>query len=113
MVLLKGLFTTSFIVPNERLKLFGKLQRIDENILSKDDSKILNVLLFGERAFNDIKNTSVLIAPIEYILMLPYSKTDAYLFVYVQLILTFYQEIFRSFTLFSSVFSTITIAYFR
>ena len=53
---------------NERLTLFGKLQSIDENILSKDDSNISEVLLFGENSFNDIKNTSVLSASIEYIL---------------------------------------------
>ena len=53
---------------NERLTLFSKLQSIDENILSKDDSNISEVLLFGENSFNDIKNTSVLTASIEYIL---------------------------------------------
>ena len=53
---------------NERLTLFSKLQSIDENILSKDDSNISKVLLFGEDSFNDIKNTSVLTASIEYIL---------------------------------------------
>ena len=37
---------------NERLTLFSKLQSIDENILSKDDSNISKVLLFGE---DDIK----------------------------------------------------------
>ena len=53
---------------NERLTLFNKLQSIDENILSKDDSKISKVLLLGDDSFNDVKNTSVLTASIEYIL---------------------------------------------
>ena len=53
---------------NERLTLFNKLQSIDENILSKDDFNISKVLLFGGDSFNDVKNTSVLTASIEYIL---------------------------------------------
>ena len=32
---------------NDRLALFNKLQSIDENVLTKDDSHILNVLFFG------------------------------------------------------------------
>ena len=40
---------------NERLTLFNKLQSIDENILSKDDSNISKVLLFGDDSFNDVK----------------------------------------------------------
>ena len=42
---------------NERLSLFKKLQSIDENIFSKDDSKISKVLLFGEDSFNYLKNS--------------------------------------------------------
>ena len=53
---------------NERLTLFNKLQSIDENILSKDDSNISKVLLFGDNSFNDAKNTSVLSASVEYII---------------------------------------------
>ena len=53
---------------NERVTLFNKLQSIDENILSKDDSNISKVLHFGDDSFNDVKNTSVLTASIEYIL---------------------------------------------
>ena len=53
---------------NERLTLFNKLQSIDENILSEDDSNISEVLLFGDNSFNDAKNTSVLTASIEYII---------------------------------------------
>ena len=53
---------------NERLTLFNKLQSIDENILSKDDSNISKVLLFGDNSFNDGKNNSVLTASIEYII---------------------------------------------
>ena len=43
--------------------------------------------------------------------MLYYIKIDIYLFVYVQCIFKFYQEIARSFTLFSFVFSILMIAY--
>ena len=53
---------------NERLTLFNKLQSIDENILSKDDSDISKVLLFTDDSFNDVKNTSVLTVSIKYIL---------------------------------------------
>ena len=53
---------------NERLTLFNKLQSIDKNIISKDDSNISKVLLFGYDSFNDVKNTSVLTASTEYIL---------------------------------------------
>ena len=53
---------------NERLTLFNKLQSSDENILSKDESKISKVLLFGDDSFNDVKNASVFTASIEYIL---------------------------------------------
>ena len=53
---------------NERLTLFNKLQSIDENILSKDESNISKVLLFGDNSFNDTKNTSVLTTSVEYII---------------------------------------------
>ena len=55
----------NFIVP---ILLFNKLQNIDENTLSKDDSNTSKMLLFGEDSFSDIKNTFVLTASIEYIL---------------------------------------------
>ena len=53
---------------NARLTLFNKIQSIDENILSKNDSNISKVLLFGDGSLNDIKVTSVLTASVEYIL---------------------------------------------
>ena len=62
MELLKQLCT------NERLIFFNKLQSIDANILSKGDSNISKVLLFGDHSFNDEKNTSILTASIEYII---------------------------------------------
>ena len=52
----------------ERLTLLNKLQSIGENILSKDNSDISKVLLFGEHSFSDAKNTCFLIATIEYII---------------------------------------------
>ena len=54
---------------NARLTLLNKLltrQTIDENILSKDDYNISKVLLFSYHSFNNVKNTSVLTASIEY-----------------------------------------------
>ena len=53
---------------NERLTLFNKFQSIDENILSKTDTKVPKVLLFGDDSFNDIKNTSALTASSGYML---------------------------------------------
>ena len=53
---------------NEGLTFFNKVQVIDENILSKNDSNISKVLLFGDHSFNDVKNTSVLTASIEEII---------------------------------------------
>ena len=53
---------------NERLTFFNKLQSIDENILSKDNFNISEVLLYDHHSFNDVKNTSILTASIEYII---------------------------------------------
>ena len=50
---------------NERLIFFNKLQSIDANILSKDDSTFKSASLWQ---FNDEKNTSILTASIEYII---------------------------------------------
>ena len=52
------------------------------------------MLPFGDDFFNDLKNTSVLTASVEYILsknilMFPYIKIDTYLFVYMQFIFSF------------------------
>ena len=44
---------------NERLAVFNTLQSIDENIVSKNNSNISKVLLFGDNSFTDVKNTSV------------------------------------------------------
>ena len=49
-------------------------------------------------SFNDVTNNSVLTASIEYILSIkrfdiPYIKIDTYLFVFMEFILVFYQEI--------------------
>ena len=53
---------------NKRLTLLNKLQSINENILSKDDSNISKVFLFGDHSFNDVRSTSVLTTSIEYII---------------------------------------------
>ena len=52
--------------PNESLIFFNKLPSIDANILSKDDSNISKVLLYGDHSFNDEKNTSITTASVEY-----------------------------------------------
>ena len=44
---------------NEKLAIFNTLQSIDENIVTKNNSNISKVLLFGDHSFNDVKNTSV------------------------------------------------------
>ena len=44
------------------------IHSIDENILSKGDSSISKVLLFGDNSFNDVRNTSVLTASIKFII---------------------------------------------
>ena len=69
-------------------------------------------------SFNDVTNNSVLTASIEYILSIkrfdiPYIKIDTYLFVFMEFILVFYQEIALIFMLYSFAFSILTIAYFR
>ena len=53
---------------NERVTFFKKLQIIDANILSKDNSNTSKVLIHGDHSFNDEKNTSILTASIEYII---------------------------------------------
>ena len=63
---------------NERLIFFNKLQSIDTNILSKDDSNISKVLLYGDHSCNDEKNTSILTDSIEHIISA--KRFDASLF---------------------------------
>ena len=87
-------------------------------INSKDDSNISKVLLFVDHSFNNVKNTSVLIASTKFIIPTKRSdslfiKIDIYLFVCVQFIFSFYQQIACSFILHSIVFSLLTTGYFR
>ena len=56
------------LITFERLTCFNKRQSVDENILSKEDSNISKVLLYGDHAFNDVKNTSISTASIEYVI---------------------------------------------
>ena len=44
---------------NERLTFLTKLQSIDENIFSKDDSNISEVLHCGDHSFNDEKKNKI------------------------------------------------------
>ena len=121
MVLLDQLFTYLLHCPNfsnERLTFFNKLQSIDENTLSKDNSNISKCLsLANIQLINDVI-ILFLIAIIKYIIStkrfdLCCIKIDTYLFVYEQIIFSFYQEIFCSFILFSFAFSMLTIAFLR
>ena len=57
---------------------FNKLQSIEKNILSKDNSNISKELPYGDHSFNGEKNTSILIASIEYIVLT--KRFDAPLF---------------------------------
>ena len=64
---------------NERITFFIKLQNIDVNIFSKDDSNISKVLLFSDHSFNDVKYTYVLLtALIEYIIATKRFDTPLY-----------------------------------
>ena len=65
--------TVRYLLPcpnfsNNRLIFFSKLQSIDKNILSKDESNISKVLLCGDHPFNDVKDISVSTASIENII---------------------------------------------
>ena len=51
---------------NKILTFFNK--SIDENILGKDGSNISKMLLCGDDSFNDVNDTSILTASIEYII---------------------------------------------
>ena len=53
---------------NERLTFFNKLQSTDVNIISKDDSNISKLLLYGDHSFDDEKNSFILTASIEHII---------------------------------------------
>ena len=83
---------------NEKLIFFSKLRSIDANILSKDDSNISKVLLYGNHSFNDEKNTFILTASIEYIISTkrfdaPLISKLTHLLAYVQFIFCFCHEI--------------------
>ena len=67
MVLLKQIFTTFFNILIFQREVFNILQSIDENILRKDAS-ISKALLLCDHSLNDVKNTSILITSIEYII---------------------------------------------
>ena len=95
---------------NGRLTLFNKLQIVDENILSKDDSNISKGLLFSELLFNDVQ--IILFNCFNEI----YSFNKTFwcsLFPCIHFILSLHQEITHSSVLFSFVISMLMIAYFK
>ena len=53
---------------DERRTLLDNLQSIGENIHGKNDSQILELLLFGVSSNNDASNTCILNATMQYIL---------------------------------------------
>ena len=98
---------------NERLIFFNKLQSIDANILSKDDSTFKSASLWQ---FNDEKNTSILTASIEYIIST--KRFDAPLFqnwhIYLSMSsLSFVFVMKLSVNLFCFTFTIVRTAIFR
>ena len=56
------------IFSDERSTFFDNIRSIDENVLSGNDPKNSDTLLFGISSFNDTQNTSILNTTIYYIL---------------------------------------------
>ena len=52
---------------NERITLLTNLQNVEENILNINNSRLSEILLFGNSSFNNAKNTSILSSTIQYI----------------------------------------------
>ena len=53
----------------ERLALLNTIKNIDMSILQQSDSKFSSVLLFGDTSFDNNKNTFILDATIDYIIL--------------------------------------------
>ena len=49
------------------MTLLTNFQNVEENILDRNNSRLSDVLLFGDSSFNDAKNTSILNSTIQYI----------------------------------------------
>ena len=55
-------------LSTERNTFLSKIKNIDNNILQQNDNSICKTLLFGNPAYNDLTNTNILNATIDYIL---------------------------------------------
>ena len=52
---------------NERMTLLANLQNIEENIFDRHNSRLSEIILFGDSSFNYAKNISILNSTIQYI----------------------------------------------
>ena len=52
---------------NERLTFLNIIRNIDSNILSKNDFKVTETLLYGDSSYDDIKNTLIMNATMEFL----------------------------------------------
>ena len=49
------------------MTLLTNLQKVEEYILDRNNSRLSEILLFGDSSFNNAKNTSILNSTIQYI----------------------------------------------
>ena len=52
---------------NERLTFLNIIRNIDSNILSKNDLKITETLLYGDSSYDNTKNTPIMNATMEFL----------------------------------------------
>ena len=52
---------------NERLTFLNIIRNIDSNILSKNDLKVTETLLYGDSSYDDTKNTLIMNATMEFL----------------------------------------------
>ena len=55
---------------NERLTFVNIIRNIDSNILSKNDLKVTETLLYGDSSYDNTKNTSIMNSTMEFLLLL-------------------------------------------
>ena len=56
-----------FNYSNERLTFLNIIRNIDSNILSKNDFKVTETLLYGDSSYDDTKNTLIMNATMEFL----------------------------------------------
>ena len=52
---------------NERLTFLNIIRNIDSNILSKNDLKVTETLLYGDSSYDDTNNTLIMNATMEFL----------------------------------------------